>query len=458
MFSNSDLNKIKNPESRNSFDNVLQAFYSNNFNAAILLLYNLLVNDLYYKLVKMDEKGYVNCKQELQTINNMIKSDDDAKYSEVEKKIFDIYKDKRLLNISTIELLEYFKKTRNKCAHPFYFKETKYNPSKDQTYLFIIEIYSEILCIDYFFKNPYEVIKNDMVNFEFPDLESIIFGIGTIEEDCQKVRKYYERKYFKFMTDANFKKLFQSLIELTITKNSDEVIEEQYKHYLILRSLLEFLKDNNKINLLNNEYEWGKIEPSNIRDDSGIPANEQKCFSLSYLFRVVSFNEKFYEEIKDTNENLYDFMNHNLLSKAYLFKEFWGLIDFDINDAIKSFSPGRTTSIKKFKEYYNLIDSLKNILNKENIIALSKKMLSSIPTIDAYNEADIGMELFIKIISDKSNKISQEELSEIFEIMNDNCQIYRTSRNSRDNQIKRIVGLGYDLSKYEKLTLSEKVS
>ena len=85
-------------------------------------------------------------------------------------------------------------------------------------------------------------------------------------------------------------------------------------------------------------------------------------------------------------------------------------------------------------------------------------MLSSIPTIDAYNEADIGMELFIKIISDKSNKISQEELSEIFEIMNDNCQIYRTSRNSRDNQIKRIVGLGYDLSKYEKLTLSEKVS
>ena len=324
--------------------------------------------------------------------------------------------------------------------------------------MFIIEIYTEILCIDAFFKNPYEVIKNDMVNFEFPDLESILFGIGTVEEDCQKVRKYYERKYFKYMTDANFKKLFQSLIELTITKNSDEVIDEQYKHYLILRSLLEFLKDNNKINLLNNEYEWSKIEPSNIKDDSGMPVNEQKCFSLSYLFRVVSFNEKFYEEIKDSNENLYDFMNHNLLSKAYLFKEFWGLIDFDINDAIKCFSPGKTFSFKKFKEYYNLIDSLKNILNKENKIALSKKMLASIPTVDAYNEADIGMELFIKIISDKSNKISQEELSEIFEIMNDNCQIYRTSRNSRDNQIKRIVELGYDLSKYEKLTLSEKVN
>lgn len=458
MFSSSDLNKIKNTESRNSFDNVLQAFYSNNYSAAILLLYNLLVNDLYYKLQEMDEKGYVNCSHELEEINSIIKNDNDSNYSLVEKKIFDTYKNKRLFNSSTVDLLEYFKKTRNKCAHPFYFEEVKYIPSKDQTYLFIKGIYSEILCVESFFKNPYEVIKNDMINFEFPDLESILFGVSTPQNDLEKVKKYYIRKYFKFMTEDNFKKLFKSLVELSIAKNSDEIVESQYKHYLILRALLEYLKNNNSMSILNNEYDWSKIESKNIRDDSDNLIEEQKCFSLSYLFRVISYNINFFEEIKDRNEDLFEYLNNSLVSKGYLFKEYWGLLDYDINIAIDKFLPKSSSTRKNFNEYYYVLDNLYSILNNKKKLDILKKMLSSIPDFDSYNEADNGVELLIRILSESDNIFSSDDLGEIFELMNSNCQIYRTSRNGRDNQIKKIQDLGYDLSKYDKLVLGEKIN
>ena len=65
MYSSSDLNKIKNIESRRNFEYVLQSYYSNNNKSAILLLYNLLVNDLYNKLILMNENGYVNLQSDL---------------------------------------------------------------------------------------------------------------------------------------------------------------------------------------------------------------------------------------------------------------------------------------------------------------------------------------------------------------------------------------------------------
>ena len=89
MFSSSDINKIKNIDSKNNFELVLQSYYSKNFKSCILLLYNLVVNDLYSKLVLMDDNNYVNCRSELETIENILKEGYESKYSIVEEKIFE---------------------------------------------------------------------------------------------------------------------------------------------------------------------------------------------------------------------------------------------------------------------------------------------------------------------------------------------------------------------------------
>lgn len=74
-------------------------------------------------------------------------------------------------------------------------------------------------------------------------------GISSIENDNEKIKKYFTKKYFQYMTDSNFVKLFKSLIELSITKNTDEINKDKYKHFLLLKSMLDYMSYNGKISL-----------------------------------------------------------------------------------------------------------------------------------------------------------------------------------------------------------------
>ena len=450
MFSSSDINKIKNIDSKNNFELVLQSYYSKNFKSCILLLYNLVVNDLYSKLVLMDENNYVNCRSELETIENILKEGNESKYSIAEEKIFETYSIKKTLNHSTNDLLSYFKKVRNKCAHPFFFKEYDYNPSEEEVYLFIKKIYNEILIVDAFFKDPYEVMKKDINMFQFPDIESMVMGISSIENDSEKVKKYFTKKYFQYMTDSNFVKLFKSLIELSITKNTDEINKDKYKHFLLLKSMLDYMSYNGKISLLNNQYDWQKINENDIYDDYGKKLEEQENFSLSFIFNILKYNHSFIEEIKDENEGLYDYLYQKLYKTSYLFAEFWMIFDSDINNAAKKI-PDNLTSYN----YYQIIQSIYQLVDRNITIELLKKMVSKVPTFDGYDRADRCIELFIKILKEADPKIEQELINEHFSLMNENRQIYDKSRNSRDYQLKQIIDLGYDLSDFENLEINK---
>ena len=73
MFGNYEISLIKKNESRKYFEDVLQSFYSKNYRATILLLYNLLIDDLYYKLIVMNDKKYlkINLTDELKKIEDL---------------------------------------------------------------------------------------------------------------------------------------------------------------------------------------------------------------------------------------------------------------------------------------------------------------------------------------------------------------------------------------------------
>ena len=89
MFSNYEISLIKRSDSRKYFEDVLQSFYSKNYRAAVLLLYSLVIDDLYYKLILMNDRKYYNLNDDLKRIEELRKSD---KYSEIEEKIFNTYK------------------------------------------------------------------------------------------------------------------------------------------------------------------------------------------------------------------------------------------------------------------------------------------------------------------------------------------------------------------------------
>ncbi len=445
MFGKIEINKIKNVSSRKNFEYVLQSYYSGNYKASILLLYNIVVNDLYEKLQLMNEKNYINCKKELEEIENILKDGDAKKYSSVEEKIFDVYKDKKVLNQPTIDLLYFFKEVRNKCAHPFFFKESEYSPIEEEVYLFIVRIYNEILIIDAFLKDPYSVMKDDIENFKFPDIRANLVGASSLRKDTDKVKKYFEVKYFRFMTNSNFKKLFKTLLDLTISKKTDEIQKEQYKNFLILNSMLEYLKVQGKENILNNTYNWSKLKSDILYDDDNDIFSDE-WFALSYLYKVLMYNSNFVEELKSTNEIVYNKVEVSLYQKGNLFIEFWQLFDYDINVAI-----GKLKDDISSLEYSRIIDKLQMQLEKGSLLQLLKRMVEKIPAFDGYDIANNCLTSFIKVLSVKRDTIQQEDLEDIFSLFNENRQIYDKTRSNRDNQMLEIAKLGYDLSEYPNL-------
>ena len=447
LFNTYNINKIKNVKSRENFEYVLQSYYSKNYKASILLLYNLLINDLYEKLKLMDEKKYINCRKELEYIENILKENDAKKYSTVEEKIFETYKTKKILNQSTVDLLYFFKEVRNKCAHPFFFKESEYSPIAEEVYLFITKIYNDILIIDAFLKDPYSVMKEDIETFEFPDIRSNLLGISSLEEDIRKVRKYFEIKYFRYMTESNFQKLFKTLVDLTISKRSDEIQKNQYKNFLILASMIEYLIDRGKNFILKNIYAWSKLKQEVIFDENTDPFSDE-WIALSCLYRILSYNKNFIDELKNTNEIVYNKIVKILYEDGYIFTDFWNLFEHDINNAIKKFKKNALS-----RDYMIILNKYYPVLEKNILINVLEEMLENVPEYDGYSIANDCINTLITILQNKRDMFQQEDLENIFRIIDKNRQFYDKSRTNRDHQLLNIKKLGYEFSKFKNLEI-----
>ena len=192
MFNNNEINQIKRSESRKYFEDVLQSYYSKNYRAAILLLYNVTIDDLYNKLLLMNERKYFNLSQELKKIDELSKND--SKYSEVVAEIYKKYKDKNILIHDTMDALEFFKKVRNKCAHPSFFKGENYSPYPEEVYMIMKRVYQDILGIEVFIKDPYELVKDDIESKEWGNITDIIMGFKKHEENYAIFSQYYTKK------------------------------------------------------------------------------------------------------------------------------------------------------------------------------------------------------------------------------------------------------------------------
>ena len=83
------------------------------------------------------------------------------------------------------------------------------------------------------------------------------------------------------------------------------------------------------------------------------------------------------------------------------------------------------------------------------------KLIKKIPTFDGFDKANEAINLLIEILSASDKRYKQEDLNKIFDIMNNNRQIYDKCRNERNFQLKSIKNLGYNLNEYENLSIEE---
>ena len=75
LFDERDLNVFSNSESRIYFKEILQLYYSQNYRAAVVMLYSFVIYDLFMKLQTMANEGNGKAIQKLEEINDMIADD-----------------------------------------------------------------------------------------------------------------------------------------------------------------------------------------------------------------------------------------------------------------------------------------------------------------------------------------------------------------------------------------------
>jgi len=395
MFSNYEISLIKRNDSRRYFEDVLQSYYAKNYRAAILLLYNLTIDDLYYKLLVMNDRRYYNLNQEIKTIEGLSKNA--LKYSEVEDKIYNIYVSKNILNYDTLDVLEFFKKVRNKCAHPSFFKEETYNPSPEEVYMIITKIYHDILIIDAFIKDPYDIVKNDIENNEWGSITDVLIGLKKHEDNYILFSRYFIDKYFDKFTDNNFEKLFNTLMKLIIIKKEEWTIINQYKNMMLMESMLEYLMNKGKIEILYDKYNWTKILEEQLVDDRDEAVYNREWFALNYMYTILDKVPKFAQEIVFQNHIIYQYMKNNVLKDEDYIAKYWHIFYDDFNEIIDNIKDRDAIF------YYNIINKTK-YLNKMQKKRVLVEMFKTVPTYNGFDKAELACIALINVIREEELK------------------------------------------------------
>ena len=435
-----DIYRISDLTSRMYFEDVLQSFYSKNYRATIVLLYSLIINDLYSKLLSMQEGGLLSVEKELDAINNMKKMKD-PKYSDIENKLYSIYVDKNILNKDTIDMMNYLRKIRNKCAHPIFADEAEYySPLMEECRMFITKAYNDILIVDAYIKDPYRVIKNSLENKEWNLYKQELFDFRENEAEINLFNKYFEKRYLNIMNNSNYIKLFKSLINMLFKNNNKENIKYQYRRNKLLQKLLDYLSKKGRIEILINCYNWDSIDNDTIYDE--IPKDYDKCQNLTYMFQLLTEYPLFISEIKEQNELLYNYLKKELDNSVWYIIKYYSIFYETVDLAIKDKN-------EDYNFYKIVLNNCIDKLDRLSVVYILEKMFLNIPEFNGYDLASEMCDLLIKII--EKEHYNNKDLKKVLEIMNNNRQIYDTSRNSSKEQFKKLEELGIELDNYENL-------
>ena len=422
-----EIDFIENIESKKMFEEVLVNFYHYNYRSCIVSLNTLLYFDL-MKKVEILNDNYKDKKSKaiLDEISKYIENDE--KYSETEKKLLDLCKEKNFINTFFYEKAINLRKIRNHCAHPaFYLDKEIYIPTKSEVIMYMDFIYNELLVIN-------AINYYDAVNFVLDDIkEAYDKGIGYNNEGLKSRAR---RLYSKF-DDKNRQKIFNSLFELSILKNTDDCIKYRDYIYSYMLWLVEYSKSRNI-----------HLELSIVKKLDISHLDREYFTSNSYILQMITDNIVSLKDIEENNFEIYDLfkqylLNTELLYKVYkqLFNDFSDYVDYLIGEK------------SRWIQIVNTINNIPQAKTKKYFYKLFKKIVELTPTVNGFDKGDYCIQLLI----DNSALINENQFNEILDIMNKNNQFFNSTKRKNEENIKKIEET-YDINFEEKMNEIEAMS
>lgn len=287
--------KIYNPKTREYFEEVLSSYSIGNYRSAIVMLYSVVIADLFYKLKELSERDEdPKAKSILEFIRTQLEDRERTNKSEWETKVVEkVFNETQLLEPSAKVYIDHIKQLRHLSAHPVLDSDDLLAvPNKDTVRSAMRN------ALEYVFTRP--AMYNDKVAEEFmnniPSYTALIFR-------TEKYETYLKNKYFTFFTDKLVKKIF-GFLWIAVYRGQDEQATEHREEYF---DTLEIVYKNYR-GILDSYFkeEKERFNRLNLEEDEQVKFLIDFFCEAPHLYRHVSEDNKVMISYKiENNISLY---------------------------------------------------------------------------------------------------------------------------------------------------------
>lgn len=160
-----DLKVFHTDDEKSFFKEVVNTYYASNYRSSIVMLYSLVVLNLYNKLQVIANEN-PKAEKKLNDINKKIK-DNSAKYSDIERELTSYFTDNHSLAFTPISKdMDYLKSLRDDCTHLSVNNERLFVPKEYQVRMMIISMYDNIFSKEPpFIQNLYNYLEDKLEFF-----------------------------------------------------------------------------------------------------------------------------------------------------------------------------------------------------------------------------------------------------------------------------------------------------
>ncbi|RMZ60389.1 hypothetical protein D1632_05480 [Chryseobacterium nematophagum] len=386
--------QIKISETKENFKEVLSCYYNENYRAAVVLLYSVVISDILFKLKNLEETyndtkaiGILNTIKRLQADNPTSSQWEDDLIHKVQEQT-------NLIDLSEKSFIQNLKSLRHLCAHPVLSQNYNlFNPNKETVKAHIRNMLECVLLKPSFFSR---VIFDDFI-------QDIAFNKDILIDD-ESLSKYLKIKYIENFNDITLFSVFKSLWKISFNVNDEEA---NINRAINTKSLITFLTFKHDVLLNFMEKESSFFSNINI-DHFSFAVDVFNRFPKT--FEVLNQNSKilFTNTIKqDYRKRFVSFFDKDLTEHLlYIFSEQY-TIDYP-NEY-----PTQNISLQNIRYVSKLIKKQNG--NSNDFIIKIYGCSSSFDTAkERYNE-------LILLIIDSFNEI---EMKEYLQVSNSNQNIY----------------------------------
>jgi hypothetical protein len=392
------IEKIYNQKTKDYFNEVLSSYSIGNYRSAIVMLYSVIIADLFYILKELSERDEdPKATSILEYIRAQISDRDRSNKSEWETKVVEkVFTDTQLLEQSAKAHIDHIKQLRNLSAHPVLDSDDLLaTPNKDTVRAAMIN------ALEYVLIKP--AMYSDKVAIEFmnniPNYSSLIFR-------TDKYETYLKNKYFTFFTDKLTKKVFKFLW-IAVYKGQDEQAHDNRQEYF--DTLLIVYR--NFRDVLDQYFKEEKDQFNRL--------NLEESDQFEYFFDFFSEAYHLYQYISEANKVI---ISYKLESNISLFSKAWFVTGDKKQHVEKLFTKYTARRSQPSNQQLNTIYGLAKEVGLENkfyyfCIAILNKGTTYVGCLERWRN----------VISPFLESFSKKHIVKLLEFLNSNSSLHNAN-------------------------------